>query len=231
MMSRLGEAIRKYRTLKGMSPKDLAKKLGVAESYILDVEVGRRIVNDVQIERLSKILGVDLNSGLSFYFPEEESKSSKTAPPSPAPAPEKQPKTAPPPAPQWEQAFSSVLKDIPVYNIQMTAVLDTRKLPVLKNKVEGYPPEKIFFVSVPDDSMAGFRLSRGDRVLIHTGGEASKSGLYLIEWKGEKMIRQLKPLDGRHMLLVSQDSSLHTQTVKADEITVIGRCVKAEIDL
>ena len=39
-MSRVGENIRKVREASGLSAKALAKKMGVAESFLVDVELG-----------------------------------------------------------------------------------------------------------------------------------------------------------------------------------------------
>ena len=43
-MSRVGQRIKEARLKSGMSQKVLAKKLGVAEKYINDVELGRKVV-------------------------------------------------------------------------------------------------------------------------------------------------------------------------------------------
>ena len=48
-MSRLGKKVRTTRIQKGMTPKQLAQKLGVAERFIIEVEEGRRILNDVLV--------------------------------------------------------------------------------------------------------------------------------------------------------------------------------------
>ena len=58
-MSRLGETIRAARLKKGLTPKALGKKCGVAESFINDVEMGTRIVSDDQAQRILKVLGVE----------------------------------------------------------------------------------------------------------------------------------------------------------------------------
>lgn len=41
-MSRIGQDINKVRLKKGMTPKQLAKALGVSERYILDIESGKK---------------------------------------------------------------------------------------------------------------------------------------------------------------------------------------------
>ena len=58
-MSRLGDTIRAARAKSGLGEKQLAKKCGMAESVIRDIEAGRRIVSDDQARRILKVLGVE----------------------------------------------------------------------------------------------------------------------------------------------------------------------------
>ena len=51
-MSRLGDSIKKARLAANMTEKQLAKKCGVAESFIKEAESGRRIVSDDQAQRI-----------------------------------------------------------------------------------------------------------------------------------------------------------------------------------
>ena len=57
-MSRLGDTIQKARIKAKMTEKALGRKCGLAESFIKDVESGRRIVSDEQAQRILKVLGV-----------------------------------------------------------------------------------------------------------------------------------------------------------------------------
>ena len=45
-MSRVGEKIKEARLKAGMTQKALGKKLGVAEKFINEVEIGRKIVQE-----------------------------------------------------------------------------------------------------------------------------------------------------------------------------------------
>lgn len=54
-MSRVGEKIKEARLKSGMTQKALAKKLGVAEKYINEVEMGRKVVQESFIDRAAKI--------------------------------------------------------------------------------------------------------------------------------------------------------------------------------
>ena len=57
-MSRLGETIRAARVKAKMTEKALAKKCGMSEKVIKDIEAGTRIVTDDQAQRILKLLGV-----------------------------------------------------------------------------------------------------------------------------------------------------------------------------
>ena len=60
-MSRVGEKIKEARLKSGLTQKALAKKLGVSDKFINEVEIGKRVVQENFIERASKLLNVDLN--------------------------------------------------------------------------------------------------------------------------------------------------------------------------
>ena len=56
-MSRLGDLILLERTRQKLTRKQVARKCGVSEGYIKDVEEGRRIIQDDQARRILKTLG------------------------------------------------------------------------------------------------------------------------------------------------------------------------------
>ena len=64
-MSRLGDLIRLERTRQGMTFKQVAKKCGVSEGYLLAVEAGTRIIADDQARRILRIASNMLSP--SFY--------------------------------------------------------------------------------------------------------------------------------------------------------------------
>ena len=66
-MSRVGEALKAARLQSGMTQKALAKKLGVAEKYINEVEMGRKVVQENFIDKVAKVLKIDLNNLKKIY--------------------------------------------------------------------------------------------------------------------------------------------------------------------
>ena len=87
-----------------MTQKVLAKKLGVAEKFINEVETGRRIVQESFIDKAAKILNADLNDVSMVVTDEalmEERKTYATVNKKPAKIETEE---------VWNNAFSSVLK-------------------------------------------------------------------------------------------------------------------------
>ena len=65
-MSRLGDLIRTERIRQKLTPKQVAKKCGVSESYLLAVEAGTRIIADDQARRILKAIGLKQQTEAEF---------------------------------------------------------------------------------------------------------------------------------------------------------------------
>lgn len=229
-MSRVGDNIKKLRTEAGMSLKQLAKKLGVAENFINEVENGRKVVNEEVINRISKILGKDINDiGMSV---EEQSTLEVHQDVKPAPV-KREVKSVKTEAVQeiWSSAFGSVLKEVPVYEYDMKKVITTRLLPLQGNKIEGYAQDKVFFLTIADDDMLGFRMAKGDIAFAHQVIEIENNAVYLLQYNSDRVIRQIKKLDGNKLLLISNKGSLRTETVTIKDIKIIAKLDRVEIKL
>jgi transcriptional regulator with XRE-family HTH domain len=217
-MSRVGTGIHNARLQKGMSQKDLAKKLGVSESFLADVETGRKIVKEDLIARAEKLLGVDLNEADLVQTDEPVENIKETAPS----------KTI---NKQWEDAFSHVLKKLPVMDTKMQEIYDYKYLPVIDKKIEGYNPDKVVYIQVPDDSLRGFRMHKGDSVMLFLNSEMISNSISLIEIDGKRCIRQIKRLDSTKVLILSHYTDLKTETRDIKSVEIVGKCVRLEINL
>ena len=167
-MSRVGEKIKEARLKSGMTQKALAKKLGVAEKYINEVEMGRKVVQESFIDRAAKILKVDLND-VSMVVTDEalmEERKNETFSKKPAKIEVNE---------LWNDAFSSVLKSVPVYGYGLNAVKGRRELPVHSNKIEGFPQDKVLYIEIEDSEMSGFRMMQGDLAFAHLVKEISNN--------------------------------------------------------
>lgn len=217
-MSRVGKRIQDARTRTGISVKQLAKRLGVSESFINEVESGKRIINEDLIKRVEKTLEINLDEEIftEIEAPVEnfkETESSKLV------------------NKQMEDAFSHILKKIPVCDIYFKEIYDYKYLPILDKKVEGYNGDKITYIKAPDDSMRGFRIQRGDRLMVYQNQEVVNNSIVLLEMDGKRCIRQIKRLDANKILTIAHSNELKTETRDVKSVNIIGRCLRLEIEL
>jgi Predicted transcription factor, homolog of eukaryotic MBF1 len=222
-MSRVGENIKNTRNSIGMSQKQLAKKLGVAESFINEVESGRKIANQSLIDRLSKVLGKDIND-ITMSFEEEVYKEEKTQKFSSEPKKESVKEV-------WSEAFGSVLKNVPVYRYSLDKAISWKQLPLINNKVEGYAQDKVLYLEIEDDDMIGFRIGSGDLGFAHITHEIENNTICLIDYNNGRAIRQIRKLDNNKLLLISNKGSLRTETVDSKDIKVLAKLDRIEIKL
>ncbi len=222
-MSRIGIKISEMRSKKGMTPKQLAKALGVSEKYVIEVEAGKKIISDDLVKRISKVLENDITE-LMVYEASLEKDTIKTGRPA-------RRLVEPEVQKVWNDAFDSILKTIPVFDYSLEKQLDTRQLPVVGNKVEGFQKEKVVFIEIQDDDMIGFRMAKGDLALAHLTGDIENNSICLVGYNGERAIRQIKRLEGDRILLVSNKGMVNTQTASAGKIKVLAKLVKLEIKL
>lgn len=241
-MSRIGQEINKLRLQKGLTPKQLARTLGVSENFILDIESGKKIISDDMIGRVSKALDFELGPIGLFASEDRQADMANTqgnAPPAYAagriaPQTKAAPKTPAQNQPVqevWDDAFGNILKTVPVYDYRMDRLIDKKLLPIEKNKVEGFQKEKVFYLDIEDTDMSGFRISKGDRALAVLVSDIDADGIYFVEYNGNRAVRQVKKLQADRLLLVSNKGTLVTETVSPKNIKVIAKLVKLEISL
>lgn len=233
-MSRVGEKLKDAREKLGLSQKQLAKKLGVAESFINDVELGRKILNENMLTKISKIIGKDINDvNMSI---EEEADRERTDIKSESIKVSKSfigktTKDLPEVNDQWSNALSSVLKSVQIYKYDLTTTIGLRQLPVISNKIEGYAQDKVLYLLIENDDMLGFRIAEGDIAFAHLTHEVQNNGICLLEINSERVIRQIKKLDNSKVLLISNKGSLRTETAYIKDINVIAKLERIEIKL
>lgn len=223
-MSRVGEKIKMAREKSGMPAKVLAKKLGVAEKFINEVEMGRKVAPESFIDRAAKVLNVDLNDISMVVTDEalmEEKKTLKEMPKKKIEASSE----------VWTDAFSSVLKNVPIYDYSLSKNNGFKEMPVHLNKIEGYPQDKVCYLQIEDDEMSGFRIMKGDLAFAHSVKEVSNNGIFLLDYRGKRKVRQVKTLGNSKILLVSNSGSLITETMEIKEVNVIAKLERIEIKL
>ncbi|MFA6940808.1 MAG: LexA family transcriptional regulator [Clostridiaceae bacterium] len=216
-MSRVSESIKTARLNQGLSKKQLGKKLGVSENFIEEIESGRRVLNENLLRRFSNVLNYQVDDAVLTSDDEEEVIEVREIP-------KKVNET-------MESAFSSVIMNFKIYDYSFSEAKGEKQLPIFDNKIEGFPKDKVFFIEIEKDDMLGFRIAKGDIALCHKESEPLDDNIYLIEVNEKRAVRQVKRIDNNNLLLISNKSTLRTETVDKKIVKVLGRLVKIEIKL
>ncbi len=243
-MSRLGDLIRTERIRQKLTPKQVAKKSGVSESYIMAVEAGTRIIADDQARRILKAIGLKQQTEAEFTLDDiaatvdlaqvqprmaqlVQKPKKKEAELVASSTDEKEQGVA---GSVWLDALQSVLKRVPVMNAVMKPV-GYRLVPVENGRIDGANPEKVFFYLAPDDSMRGFRIHKGDLVLTVPAQSPIDGSVMLMNYNEHRYLRKVKMLDDRHALLQSYDREYEAETVDLSDVGFIARCVRVTFEL
>ena len=241
-MSRLGDLIRTERLRQNMTPKQVARKCGVAESFIVEVESGRRIIADDQARRILKSIGLKQQTEADFTLDDiAATVDLHTVQPTARKAAEEKAvdKASETVAASsgdgvagsiWLDALTSVLKRVPVYNAIMKEI-DHKLLPVLNGQIENAAPDKVYYYLVPDDAMRGFRVCQGDLVLMVPANSPIDGAVMLVEARGRRMLRKVKKLENFQLLLQSYDREYAAETYALADVNCLSRGVRVEIVL
>lgn len=239
-MSRLGDLILLERTRQKLTRKQVAKKCGVSEGYIKDVEEGRRIIQDDQARRILRTLGTSQRSEADFSLDEIAATvdlstfaPAKAAPVQPKPVepqPAAKPQTKEEQSGIWLDALSSVLRPVPVMNVGWIQV-SRRMVPIQDGKIEGAKPDKVVYFLAPDDSMRAMRIEKGDLVMIVPQTLPMDGAIMLVEYGAHRCLRKIKLLGNSNILLQSGDRDLGSESVHISDIKLVGKAVRIEIAL
>jgi len=246
-MSRLGDLLKLERTRRGLSAKQVAKKCGVAEQFLLDVEAGKRIIADDQARRILKSMGLQQQTEAEFSLDDiaatvDLQTASDTVERAQATVKKKAALRTSDDADKvasatdkaggsiWLDALANVLRRVPVYNAVMKEV-SHRLLPIENGKIEGASPEKVFYFMAPDNNMRGFRVTKGDLVLVVPAASPMDGAMMLIDTPLGRELRMIKKLDNFKVLLQKYDSTCESEIMAVNELHIVGRCVRLEAEL
>ena len=242
-MSRLGDLIRLERTRQGLTYKQVARKCGVSDKYLMEVEAGTRIIADDQARRILKTMGMKAQTEAEFTLDDiaatvdlqsavpriQQAVEKKKAPAAQAPeaVAESDPGVS---GSIWLDALSSVLKRVPVYNAVMKEV-GHRLLPIANGKIEGASPDKVYYFMAPDNALRGFRVQRGDLVLVVPAQAVTDGAIMLLQTPQGRVLRKVKRVNDYQAMLQKYDEAFESEIRNYNELTVVGRCVRLEADL
>lgn len=231
-MSRLGDMIKQERLRAGWSQKQLAKKSGVSESFINEVEAGTKIIADTQATRILKVLGKS-----NEVFADFEAKADGMPVAEPVrtvvrPKVVKEPISSAPaqPADAWVGALGNLMHAVPVKDVN-GKIVDSITLPVKSGRIEGVLADKVFYLTIPDDSMMGYRIRRRDRVLVLPATVPVDDSIMVFLSEGKYYLRKIKLQDNGRALMQWYDYEPHSEVVMQKAVTLVGRVRRVEFDL
>ena len=230
-MSRLGDTIRTARLRAKLTEKALGRKCGLAESYIKDLESGRKIVSDEQAQRILKVLGVENPISTEPEAAAEPPVKLRPRPRAYVLPVEEQVEAAKKAAEEssdaWLDALGGVVKRVPVMAPD-GLVIDHVLTPVVNGKIEGGAPDKVLYYRCPDDALRGFRVHAGDLLLVVPASRAEDGQLMLVDYRDQRMVRKLMKLDGGRIQMQAFDHEFTATIGTIVDVKVLGRCVKLE---
>jgi len=224
-MSRVGNKILFLREKKGITRKQLAKKLGVAEKHITEIETGRKIINEKLMSKISTILGEDVND---ITFNMEESADQEQVQ---VKSMNKAPKQINLDESSWSGALGGILRDVPIYDYSLNKSKGKISMPIISNKVEGFSKDKVLFIEIQNDDMIGFRIGKGDVAFGYLTHELINNSISLIECNGKRAVRQVKMLDSEKVLLINNINGIKTETLNKKSIKVLAKIEWAKVKL
>lgn len=240
-MSRLGDLIMLERTRQKLTRKQVARKCGVSENYLKDVEEGRRIIQDDQARRILRTLGISQRNEAEFSLdeiaatvdlttlaPSKPQATAQAKPAEAAPAPKAQSKEEQ--SGIWLDALSSVLQPVPVMNAGWIQTA-RRMVPIQDGKIEGAKPDKVVYFLAPDDSMRAMRIEKGDLVLVVPQTLPVDNAIMLVEYGAHRCLRRIRLLGNSNILLQSGDRELGAEPMHISDIKIVGKAVRVEIAL
>ncbi|MBR3742136.1 MAG: helix-turn-helix transcriptional regulator [Clostridia bacterium] len=242
-MSRLGDLIRLERTRQGLTHKQVARKCGVSDKYLMEVEAGTRIIADDQARRILKAMGMTQQTESDFTLDDiaatvdlqsavpQLTKAVETKKTVKVEKPEAVAETDPGVSGSiWLDALSGVLKHVPVYNAVMKEV-GHRLLPITNGKIEGASPDKVFYFIAPDNDLRGFRVQRGDLLLVVPAQAAVDGAIMLLQTPQGRILRKVKRYNDYQAMLQKYDEAFESELKNYNELTFVGRCVRLEAEL
>lgn len=227
-MNPIAQKIKESRLKANMSEKDLAKKCGVAPSYIIQIESGKKIVNEKTAENILAVFG----EKVGFDFQDQISDERE-----PVQTVEKKKEVAKPsfyevePNDQWAGALANLIKKFSITEVTSKKVVGYKELPILGKKVEGIAWERVLFVKAIDDELESVRIRKGDVLMIHEMKEVQGKGIYLIEMNQKRMLRVVYKESGNKLIIGMGKKDNSEQSSEASQVKIIGKCVRVEFEL
>lgn len=221
-MNRLAVKIKEARIKAKMSEKDLAKACGQNINYILQIESGKKVINEQIAEQILKILG----EKIEFFQDQEEAPKPVVKQPEVKKIVSKEDMKAITPTGQWADALSGVIKTYPVTDENGKAI-ETKELSIISKKIDGIQYDKVIFVKLTLSQLSQHRLYLNDIVTLQTTNDFSSNGIYYIEVEQKKFIRYVEKINNTQVI-ISTGKNENVIEVALKSIKIIGKAIKVE---
>ena len=222
-MSRVGSQLKDAREKSNLTLKKASRKLGVSESFLSDVEFGRKIANESLLNRYKKLLNIkDDKINLLGNEKHIEKKEIK--------APEKETYIAPetPVNDLWNQAFGDNIKNIPILSEDIKAL--GHKTEALTNgKLYGENPERASIIKVSTNDLNSYRIKAGDLLLGFEAKIIQGESIMLVKYKNKNILRHVTNLNnGKIKLKYGKDQE---DIIAMKDVRPLVKFVKVEFDI
>ncbi|MBS7528674.1 helix-turn-helix transcriptional regulator [Fusibacter paucivorans] len=225
-MNRLAEKIKKARLQAGLTEKELAKKCGLQISYILQIESGKKIINEQIADQILKALGTKV-APLSEQASDYDRANSSQPQKSKLVQQEKVQKPVEPNA-QWAGIIGQLIYEVPVIDLAKNTQIAVIPHPVLQNKVEGHNGDKLYYIHLSSDCDLKLRLRKGDKVLTLKTKSVMTGAVMHFKYQNKYYVGRIQTLD-RNMVIVTSD--MIKKEIPQKDIEIIGQCLKVVFDL
>ena len=239
-MSIIGANIKNIRTKKNISIKELAKKCGISELFLADIESGKRVPNTQVVNSISKALTINIEAiepqYFSDYFDGEEPKKEEVKKPSTVVATSKTLEKGYVSDNPLSTAFTKAANKIPVLN-KITAgkafpfegdIIDYKYEPVFQGKQNNVSGENFIYFTVQDNSMSSARIMKNDLALVFITDSIFDKDIILVVFNGKTYIRRLKTVEDKKYLLYPENPEFEVLLADKKDVKIIGKIVRVE---
>ncbi len=236
-MNRLAIKIKEARLKANMSEKDLAKACGQNINYILQIESGKKVINEHIAENILKILGekVEFFGDVESQKQDESKAKLQTSMSNTQAKPNTQKQSTPPvqaitPNEEWQGALAGIIKSYPIQEERSAKVVGYKDLPILSKKIDGFHYEKVLFIKVTDSELSKYRIQKQDVVMAVLANDIQGQGVYYIEVNRVKMIKYIVKTQNNRCIYSSGSTESEVE-VDLKDVKILGRVVKVEFNV
>lgn len=229
-MNPIAQKIRKARLKANMTEKQLAKKCGLASSYIIQIESGKKIISETNAEKILKVFGEKIDVDYLYNDDREEPKIKKKTVSNTASVNKSNVFDIEPNS-QWEGAIANIIKNFPIYDIKTNKIVGEKQLPILSKKIDGISWDKLLLIKSSDDFAVKINIFKNSIVWVSKVDKVFDNGIYFVKIKGLNQIKRVRKLDGVYELYPDMNGNDKSLQIDYDDVKIIGKCIKVEFNL